>query len=156
MKLVRKYLKLNAMFKVSKFLWLFIIACSIFINSGCGTGQKKSEDINASEPKSEISTQLLKEHNDLITKVNQEIHNINEKLIELNNKIHAYNARGSKLTETQNKEIDEIEKIRATINPRIHEINNVSQEQWETFKTTVEKDIEDVKTKIDVLLNEFK
>ena len=59
-------------------------------------------------------------------------------------------------TEAQNKEIDEIEKIRATINPRVHEINNVSQEQWETFKTTLKKDLEDVKTRIDVLLNELK
>jgi chromosome segregation ATPase len=144
------------MYKMSKFLWLFLIACSIFINSGCGTGQKKSEDKNAVEPKSEIATQLLKEHNDLITKANQEIHNINQKLIELNDKIKAHNAKGRKLTEAQNKEIDEIEKIRATINPRVHEINNVSQEQWETFKTKLEKDLEDVKTRIDVLSNELK
>ena len=144
------------MFKMSKFLWLFLIAFSIYIVSGCGTSQQKSEEKNVGEPKSEISTQLLKEHNDLITKANQEIHNINQKLIELNDKIKAYNAKGGKLTGAQNKEIDEIEKIRATINPRIHEINNVSQEQWETFKTTFEKDLEDVKTRIDVLLNELK
>jgi DNA repair exonuclease SbcCD ATPase subunit len=144
------------MFKMSKFLWLFLIGCSILIISGCGTGQKKNEDKNAGEPKSEIAAQLLKEHNDLITKANQEIHNINQKLIELNEKIKAYNAKGGKLTVAQNKEIDEIEKIRATINPRIHEINNVSREQWETFKTTFEKDLEDVKTRIDVLLNELK
>ncbi len=141
---------------MSKFLWMFLIGCSILIISGCGTGQKKSEDKNPVETKSEISAQLMKEHNDLITKANQEIHNINQKLIELNDKIRAYNAKGNKLTVAQNKEIDEIEKIRATINPRVHEINNVSQEQWETFKTTLEKDIEDVKTRIDVLLNELK
>ena len=144
------------MFKISKFLWLFLIAFSIFIISGCGTGQQKSEEKNAGEPKSEISSQLLKEHNDLIAKANQEIHNINQKLIELNDKIQAYNAKGGKLTEAQNKMIDEIEKIRATINPRIHEINNVSQEQWETFKTTFEKDINEVKSRIDILVSELK
>lgn len=144
------------MFKISKFLWLFLIAGSIFIISGCGTGEQKSKDKNAGEPKTEISSQLLKEHSDLIAKANQEIHNINQKLIELNDKIQAYNAKGGKLTEAQNKLIDEIEKIRATINPRIHEINNVSQEQWETFKTTFEKDIDEVKSRIDFLVNELK
>ena len=144
------------MFKISKFLWLFLISCSIVIISGCGTGEQKSEDKNAGEPKSEISTQLLKEHRDLNAKARQEIHNINQKLIELNDKIQAYNEKGRKLSEAQKKEIDEIEKIRATINPRIHEINNVSQEQWETFKTSFEKDIEEVKSRIDFLVNELK
>jgi uncharacterized coiled-coil DUF342 family protein len=92
----------------------------------------------------------------LLTKANQEIHNINLKLTELNDKIQAYNEKGSKLSEAQKKEIDEIEKIRASINPRIHEINNVSQEQWDNFKTTFEKDIEEVKSRIDVLVNELK
>jgi chromosome segregation ATPase len=141
---------------MSNFLWLFFIAFSIFIISGCGTGQQKSEDKNAGEPKSEISSQLLKEHSDLNTKAGQEIHNINLKLTELNNKIKAYNEKGSKLSEAQKKEIDEIEKIRASINPRIHDINNVSQEQWETFKASFEKDIEEVKSRIDILINELK
>ena len=146
----------NAMFKMSKFLWLFLIGCSIFVIPGCGTGQQKSEDKNAGEPKSEIAAELLKEHNDLLAKANQEVHNINQKLIVLNDKIHAYHEKGGKLTDAQNKEIDEIEKIRATINPRIHQINNVTQEQWDNFKTTFEKDIEEVKSRIDVLLNELK
>ena len=88
-------------------------------------------------------------------KANEEIRNINQKLNELNDKIHAYHEKGGKLTEAQNKEIDEIEKIRASLNPRIHEINKVSQEKWENFKTTLEKDLDEVKTRIDVLLNEI-
>ena len=140
---------------MSKFLWMFLIGCSVLVISGCGTGQQKSEDKNAGEQKSEIAAQLLKEHSDLLAKANQEIHNINLKLTELNDKIHSYNKKGGKLTVAQNKEIDEIEKIRASINPRIHEINSVSQEQWENFKTTFEKDIEQVKSRIDVLLNEL-
>jgi chromosome segregation ATPase len=144
------------MFKINKFFWLFLIACSIFIISGCGTGQQKSEDKNAGEPKSEISSQLLKEHSDLNTKAGQEIHNINLKLTELNDKIKAYNEKGRKLSAEQKKEIDEIEKIRASINPRIHEINNVSQEQWGTFKASFEKDIEEVKSRIDILINDLK
>jgi len=143
------------MFKMNKFLWLIVIGCSIFVVSGCGTGQQKSGDKNAGDQKTEIAAQLLKEHNDLHVKANQEVHNINLKLTELNDKIHAYNEKGRKLSETQKKEIDEIEKVRASINPRIHEINNVSQEQWENFKTTFEKDIEEVKSRIDTLVNEL-
>ncbi len=146
----------NALLKVIKFLGLILIVCCIFVISGCGTGQQKSDDKNAGESKSEIAAQLLKEHNDLLTKANQEIHNINLKLTELNDKIHAYNDKGGKLSEAQKTEIDEIEKIRGSINPRIHEINNVSQEQWENFKKTFEKDIEEVKSRIDVLVNELK
>jgi uncharacterized coiled-coil DUF342 family protein len=144
-----------AMFKMNKFLRLFLIGCSIIVFSGCGTGQQKTVDNNANEPKFEISSELQKEHNKLIVKANQEIHNINQKLTELNNKIHAYNEKGGKLTEAQNKEIDDIEIIRASLNPRIHGINKVSQEQWKNFKTTFEKDLDDVKTRIDVLLNEL-
>jgi uncharacterized coiled-coil DUF342 family protein len=143
------------MFKMKKYLWLFLIGCSIFVISGCGTSQQKSENKNAGDQKSEIAAQLLKEHSDLHVIANQEIHNINLKLTELNDKIHAYNEKGGKLSEAQKKEIDEIEKIRASINPRIHEINNVSQEQWENFKTTFGKDIEEVKSRIDVLVNEI-
>lgn len=143
------------MIKMSKFLGSILIGCSIFVISGCGTGQQKSGDKNAGDQKSEISAQILQEQNDLHTKANQEVHNINLKLTELNDKIHAYNEKGRKLSEAQKKEIDEIEKIRASINPRIHEINKVSQENWENFKTSFEKDIEEVKSRIDVLVNEL-
>jgi chromosome segregation ATPase len=146
----------NALLKVIKFLGLFLIGCCIFVISGCGTGQQKSEDKNAGEPKSEISAELLKEHNDLHIKAGQEIHNINVKLTALNEKIQALNKNGGKLTAAQNKEIDEIEKIRALINPRVQEINKVSQEQWESFKTSFDNDIEQVKSRIDTLLNEIK
>ena len=144
------------MFKLNKYLLLFLIGCTIFFISGCESGKQKSEENNAVAPKTEISKELLKEHNDLLLKANQEIHNINLKLTELNEKICAYNEKGGKLSQAQNKEIDDIEKIRTTINPRIHEINSVSQEQWENFKTAFEKDINEVKSRIDVLLNEIK
>lgn len=146
----------NIIFKAIKFLGLILIGFSIFVISGCETGQQKNEDKSATEPKSEISAELLKEHNDLHTKAGQEIHNINIKLTALNEKIQALNKNGGKLTADQKKEIDEIEKIRASINPRVQEINKVSQEQWESFKTSFEKDIEQVKSRIDALLNEIK
>jgi len=142
------------MFKKTLYLWLFLIGGTVFIITGCGTGEQKSEAKNGDEPKSE-TTAIMKEHSDLVTKANQEIHNINQKLIELNDKIKAFNEKGRKLSEAQKKEIDEIEKIRASINPRIHEINKVSQENWENFKTTFEKDMEQVKSRIDTLVSEL-
>jgi uncharacterized coiled-coil DUF342 family protein len=144
------------MFKINKALGLFLIGCSVLVISGCGTGQQKSEAKKTGEQKSEITAELMKEHNDLITKANQEILSINDKLTLLNDKIHTYHEKGRKLTEAQNKEIDEIEKIRLTINPRIHEISTISQEQWESFKTTLIKDIDEVKSRIDILVNELK
>jgi len=143
------------MFKKTLYLWLFLIGGTVFIITGCGTGQQKSGDKNAGDQNTEIAAQLLKEQSDLHVKANQEVHNINLKLTELNDKIQAYNDKGRKLSEAQKKEIDEIEKVRASINPRIHEINNVSQEQWENFKTTFEKDIEEVKSRIDTLVSEL-
>ena len=144
------------MFKINKALGLFLIGCIVLVISGCGNGQQKSETKKAGEQKSEIAAELMKEHNDLLTKANQEILNINDKLTLLNNEIHTYHEKGKKLSAAQNKEIDEIEKIRLTINPRIHEINTISQEQWETFKTTLIKDIDEVKSRIDILVNELK
>ena len=144
------------MLKINKLLWLIFIGSSIFLFSGCENGNQKSEDKSTTEPKSEISAELQKEHNDLHLKAGQEIHNINVKLTALNEKIQALNKMGSKLTAAQNKEIEDIEKIRSSINPRTQEINNVSQEQWENFKTLFIKDIEEVKSRIDKLLSEIK
>jgi hypothetical protein len=149
-------LKINAMLKINKFLWLLFFGSCIFIFAGCENSTQKSDDKTATEPKSEISAELLKEHNDLRLRASQEIHNINVKLTTLNEKIQALNKMGSKLTAAQNKEIEDIEKIRSSINPRTQEINNVSQEQWENFKTLFIKDIEEVKSRIDILLNEIK
>ncbi|KAF0235465.1 MAG: hypothetical protein FD181_3483 [Prolixibacteraceae bacterium] len=143
------------MFKMSNFLQMFLIGCSVLVISGCGTGQQKKEDKNATEQKTEIAAEFVKEQSELLAKANQEVHNINQKLVELNDKIHANQVKGHRLTQAQNTEIDEIEKIRASLNPQIHQIKKVPQEQWEDFKTSFEKDIEDVKSKIDVLLNEL-
>ena len=88
-------------------------------------------------------------------KANQEIVSINQKLTVLNEKIKACHERGRKLSEAQNKEIDEIEMLRGSLNPRIHQINEIKVNEWENFKTTLEKDLENVKTRIDKLIAEL-
>lgn len=143
------------MYKMRQFLWMFFICCSLVMFSGCESGQQKKEDKNAAGQDSEIAAQLLKEQNDLLAKANQEIHNINQKLILLNENIRLNQEKGRRMTKAQNDEIDQIEKLRATLNPRIHQIKQVSQAEWENFSTTFEKDIEEVKSRIDVLINEL-
>ncbi len=144
------------MFKINKTLCLLFIGICIFLFSGCDNGNQKSDDKSAVEPKSEISAELLKKQNDLRIRASQEIHNINVKLTALNEKIQALNKAGSKLTAVQHKEIEDIEKIRSSINPRIQEINRVTEGNWENFKPSFLKDIEEVKSRIDNLVNEIK
>jgi small-conductance mechanosensitive channel len=143
------------MFNINKILGICLIFCSILTISGCETGSKKNEEKKALEQKSQIADENQKQKNDLLVKANQEIVNINQKLTVLNDKIHAYHEKGRKLSEAQNKEIDEIEKLRGSLNPRIHQINDISGDEWENFKTTLEKDLEEVKTSIDLLITEL-
>lgn len=142
------------MSKMSKFLWVCFISSSILVISGCNNSQKTNEK-KAPEQNTEISAEIRKQQNDLLEKANQEIININEKLTVLNEKIKAGHEKGRKLSEAQNKEIDEIEMLRGSLNPRIHQINEIKGDEWENFKTTLEKDLENVKTRIDLLITEL-
>lgn len=129
----------------------FYLVLSVFflvVFSGCGTGQKKSSD----ETQLEISAELKQEQSDLLAKANQELSGINQKIRELNDKIKE---KGGKLTDAQNEAIDEFEKKRASVNKCMHQIKNISQDGWEEFKSTFEKDLEEVKTSIDEILAEL-
>lgn len=129
----------------------FYLVLSVFflvVFSGCGTGQKKSSD----ETQPEISAEFKQEQSDLLAKANQELSGINQKIRELNDKIKE---KGGKLTDAQNEAIDEFEKKRASVNKCMHQIKNISPEGWEDFKTTFEKDLEEVKASIDKILAEI-
>ena len=101
------------------------------------------------EPQPEISAEFKQEQSDLLAKANQELSSINQKIRELNDKIKE---NGGKLTDAQNEAIDEFEEKRASVNKCMHQIKNISPEGWEDFKTTFEKDLEEVKTQIDAIL----
>lgn len=143
------------MFSINKKLIICLISCSIMVISGCETGSKKNEEKKATEQNTEVSAEIQKQQNELREKANQEIVSINQKLTVLNEKIKACHERGRKLSEAQNKEIDEIEMLRGSLNPRIHQINEITVNEWENFKTTLEKDLENVKTRIDKLIAEL-
>jgi len=117
----------------------------LVVFSGCGSGQKKS----AEETQPEISAEFKQEQSELLAKANQELSGINQKIRELNDKIQE---NGGKLTDAQNEAIDEFEEKRASVNKCMHQIKNISPEGWEDFKTTFEKDLEEVKSQIDEIL----
>ena len=138
------------MVKISKFFWLFLLSFSFLLFTGCSAESSKDEGKNVDSTKSEINTELLQEQNDLYEKVCQDFSDINKKVVELNDKIHSMKG---KLTDAQNKSIDEIEKKRASIHTSMGGLKKVSAADWETFKTNLENDISDVKVEIDEILN---
>jgi TolA-binding protein len=117
----------------------------LVVFSGCGSGQKKS----AEETQPEISAEFKQEQSELLAKANQELSSINQKIRELNDKIKE---KGGKLTDAQNEAIDEFEEKRASVNKCMHQIKNISPQGWDDFKTTFEKDMEEVKNQIDEIL----
>ena len=139
------------MFKKKKILCLFVFAFSIITLTDCGMGQSKKEESN-DKANSEVNA-LLKDQNEMYAKACEELTTINQKVIELNDKIHSMKG---KLTDAQNKAIDEIVEKRTSINERMRQIKNVSGNEWENFKTTLEKDIDDMKIRIDEVIASIK
>ena len=138
------------MVKISKYFWLFLLSFSISIFTSCSSDHSKGEEKNADSTKSGINTELLQEQNDLYEKVCQDFSDINKKVVELNDKIHSMKG---KLSEAQNATIDEIEQKRSSIHTSMGGLKKVSPADWESFKTKLENDINDVKTQIDEILS---
>jgi hypothetical protein len=134
----------------NKLLWIILIGFCGIIFWGCGTGSKKTEEKSATE--NVISEELHQAHCDLLAKANEELAGINQKVRDLNDKIRT---KGSKLTDAQNSALDDFEARQASINKRMHQIKNVKQEEWDEFKTTLEKDLEEIQTLIDNISKEF-
>ncbi len=137
------------MFSFKRFVSLFLMGCLIIAISGCGNAEEKKKA--AAEAQAAVEA-LNKAHSDLLAKANEEISAINKRVMDLNDKMKTTE---KKLTEAQNKEIDDIEKLRASVNQRMHEIKNITSADWETFKATFEKDIVDLKARLDTICNEL-
>ena len=136
----------------NNFLWLILFGLSVMIFSGCESNSKKSEEKNATATENVISEELHQAHCDLLAKANEELANINQKVRDLNSKIRE---KGGKFTDAQNAALDDFEAKQASINKRMHEIKNISEEDWENFKLTFEKDLEEINTVINDLLKQF-
>ncbi len=138
------------MFKINKLLWLVLLSFSIVIFAGCGS-QSNKEDKDAG--KTEVNDELLKEQNALYEKACQDLSAINQKIIQLNDKIHSLKG---KLTDAQNKAIDDFEEKRASVNTRMHGLKKVAPADWNKFKTTLENDMDTISTQIDKILTSIK
>lgn len=136
----------------SKILWLFLMILSLTIISGCDFNSQKNEKKKAAETENVISEELHQAHCDLLAKANEDLAGINQKVRELNDKIRS---RKAKLSDAQNSALDEFESKQASINKRMHQIKNVKQEDWENFKSTFEKDLEDINALIENIIKEL-
>jgi ABC-type uncharacterized transport system auxiliary subunit len=134
----------------NKLLWLILIGISVFILSGCESGTQKNE---AAVPENAVSEELHQAQCDLLAEANETLAGINQKVRDLNDKIKASEG---KLTDAQNSALDEFEAKQTSINKRMHEIKNIKEADWESFKTSFEKDLQDVQTSIDDILKSFK
>lgn len=136
------------MFTLKKNLGIFLVAMLFAISAGCGSGQKKNAGAT-DEAQSATTAEFKQEQAELLAMANEELSGINKKILELNDKIKA---GGGKLTDAQNEAIDAFEEKRASVNKCMHQIKNISQDGWDEFKTTFEKDLEEVKSSIDEIL----
>lgn len=136
----------------NKFLWLFLTGFMAFFFSGCGSNSQNGDVNNAISKENVVSEELHQAQCDLLAKANEEFAKVNQQVRNLNDKIRE---KGSKLTDAQNAALDDFEAKQISLNNRMHQIKNVKQADWENFKTTFEKDLEELQTKIDGILNDF-
>lgn len=128
---------------------LMLIILSITVFSSCESFSKKEKKV---ETENVISEELHQEHCDLLAKANENLSGINQKVRTLNDKIRE---KGAKFTDEQNKALDDFEAKQSSINKRMHQIKDVKQENWESFKGTFEKDLEEINALIDNILKDF-
>ncbi len=145
-------LKIKLAMVKNHFIGIILIGLCMFIFSGCETGSQKSDDTNGVTKVNAISEELHQAQCDLLAKANEELAGINQKVRMLNDKIRE---KGGKFTDAQNLALDTFETKQASINKRMHEIKNVKQEEWENFKSTLEKDLSEINTTIDNITNEL-
>ncbi len=130
---------------------LFVAVFSVFVFTNCGSQSQKDGD-QTTAPENVISEELHQAHCDLLAEANEELANINQKVRDLNDKLRE---KGGTLSDAQNSALDEFEAKQSSINKRMHEIKNVQQEDWESFKTTFENDLKEIHTLIDEILAGF-
>jgi hypothetical protein len=148
----KRNIKIKIAMVKNKLLLIILIGFCVFIYLGCGPNTQKNGPNNEAAKENVISQELHQAHCDLLAKANEELAGINQKVRELNDKIRLKNKT---LTDAQNKALDDFSQRQVSINTRMHEIKNVKQEDWDSFKTTFEKDLEEIKTLIDNISKEL-
>lgn len=139
------------MLKLSNISGMLLLGFCMLLFTGCGEKQQKNNDTASETISAEAMAEFQNEKKELLAKANAQLSEINQKILACNDKIKA----GTKLTDAQNKALDEFEAKRATVNKRIHEIKNVSYENWGNFKASFESDLEEVGSDIEKILTEL-
>lgn len=140
------------MLKISKIL-LLIISVALIAFSGCNTGQKKEKsDNNDQGTVQEISAEFQEKQKELKQFIGGEFSKINDKIRELNGKIEEGE---KKLTEEHNEMLDEIQERRIAANEKLNNLKDVSEEEWEEFQQKLKKDIDEIKSRLDKILEDF-
>lgn len=133
----------------NKIVWIVLLGLGMFVFLGCESNSTKE---TAVAPENVVSEELHQAQCDLLAEANETLAGINKKVRDLNDKIKA---KEGKLTDAQNSALDEFEAKQTSINKRMHEIKNIKEADWETFKASFEKDLQDVQTSIDDILKSF-
>lgn len=132
----------------NKFIWMILVGFSLFIFTSCqSTSQKETV-----APENVVSEELHQAQCDLLAEANETLAGINQKVRDLNDKIKA---KEGKLTDAQNAALDDFEAKQTSINKRMHEIKTIKEADWENFKASFEKDLQDVQTSIEDILKSF-
>jgi len=132
----------------NKFIWMVLAGLSIFIFLGCQSTSQKE----AVAPEDVISEELHQAQCDLLAEANETLASINQKVRDLNDKIKE---KQGKLSDAQNSALDDFEAKQTSINKRMHEIKSIKEADWENFKASFEKDLQEVQTSIDDILKSF-
>ncbi|MEZ5107040.1 MAG: hypothetical protein R2757_21220 [Draconibacterium sp.] len=135
----------------NKVLWMILWGLSIVFFSGCGSNSQNG-DVKSAPIENAVSEELHQAQCDLLANANEQLANINQKVRDLNVKIKD---KGGKLTDAQNAALDDFEAKQISINKRMHEIKNIKEADWESFKASFEKDLEEINAAIDNILKEF-
>ena len=131
---------------------VLLLGLCIIICSGCGFDQKNKKETEPAIQDTEAVAQFQQEQKELLAKANTELSELNKKILLLNEKLHG---KAGKLTDAQNKQLDDCEAKRASINQRMKQIKNVSMNDWAAFKTSFETDLTEVCAGVDKILTEL-
>lgn len=132
----------------NKCIWIVLFGLSIFTFAGCQSTSQKE----AVTPENVVSEELHQAQCDLLAEANETLAVINQKVRDLNDKIKA---KEGKLTDAQNSALDDFEARQTSINKRMHEIKSIKEADWDAFKTSFEKDLQEVRKSIEDILKSF-
>lgn len=131
---------------------VLLLCLCIVVFTGCKFEKQNKKETDTAVQDTELVAKYQQEQKELLAKANTELSVLNKKILELNDKLRG---KAGKLTDAQNKQLDDCEAKRASINQRMKQIKNVPMNDWAAFKASFETDLADVCAGIDKVLAEL-